>query len=78
MGCCPALPDLKPRISDESRATSLSVRSLTGSLAKAFIDPSIGYLGDLGLDAAGIGLGTGLVALGLLAFWLIPGAEGRG
>jgi hypothetical protein len=53
--------ELNQNITDESRATTLSVLSL----AKAVVDPAIGYLGDLGLNVTGIGLG-------LLALLLIP------
>jgi MFS family permease len=58
--------EMNRRISDESRATTLSALSLLGSLASIALNPLIGYVGDLGLGVTGIGLGLGMIGLCVL------------
>ncbi len=55
--------ELNRRIPDAARATTLSGLSLIGALVGVMLNPLVGYLGDLGLEAAGIGLGVGLISL---------------
>jgi MFS family permease len=64
--------EVNQRISDTSRATTLSALSLIGMLGKGAVDPIIGHLGDIGLDMVGMGLGSTLLLLGIVAFLLIP------
>lgn len=56
--------ELNTRIPAAARATTLSVLSLLGSIVGVLLNPLIGHLGDLGLEATGVGLGVGLLALG--------------
>jgi glycerol uptake facilitator-like aquaporin len=58
--------ELNQRIPDDSRATTLSALSLVGSLASIAFNPLIGYVGDLGLNVTGIGLGLGMIGLCVL------------
>ncbi|GHO93726.1 hypothetical protein KSF_037740 [Reticulibacter mediterranei] len=64
--------EVNKRISDTSRATTLSALSLIGMLGKSTVDPVIGHLGDIGLDRVSMGLGSMLLFLGIVAFLLIP------
>jgi MFS family permease len=50
--------EVNQRISDKSRATTLSSLSLIGMLGKSAFDPAIGHLGDLGLEKVSMGLGS--------------------
>ncbi|QBD82231.1 MFS transporter [Ktedonosporobacter rubrisoli] len=61
---------LNRHIKDGSRATTLSVLSFLGALAGMAFNPLIGYVGDLGLTTTGLGLGTMLMLLGLIAYFL--------
>ncbi|MBO0780673.1 MAG: MFS transporter [Ktedonobacteraceae bacterium] len=64
--------ELNRRISDGSRATTLSALSLIGMLGKSVLDPVIGHLGDVGLDMVSMGLGGMLLLLSIVALFLIP------
>jgi MFS family permease len=64
--------EVNQRISDTSRATTLSALSLIGMLGKGAVDPAIGHLGDIGLAMVSMGLGSTLLLLGIVAFLLIP------
>jgi MFS family permease len=57
---------LNKNIPDESRATTLSALSLIGSCTGIVLNPWIGSLGDQGLVAIGLAMGTSLVLLCVL------------
>lgn len=63
---------LNERIADDARATTLSSLSFLGTLAGALANALVGRAGDAGLSVAGLGLGATLIALALLAPWLMP------
>ena len=63
---------LNERIADEARATTLSSLSFLGTLAGALANALVGRAGDAGLGVVGLGLGATLVALAILAPWLMP------
>jgi MFS family permease len=58
--------ELNKSITNEARATTLSVLSLIGAITGMVLNLLIGHLGDQGLNVVSIGLGGGLMALCLL------------
>jgi hypothetical protein len=69
--------ELNTRIPDTARATTLSALSLIGSIVGVLLNPLIGHLGDLGLEATGLGLGVGLLALSVFVPFLSSRAPQR-
>jgi hypothetical protein len=63
---------LNERIADDARATTLSSLSFLGTLAGALANAVVGRAGDAGLSVVGLGLGATLIALAILAPWLMP------
>ncbi|HZC05614.1 MAG TPA: MFS transporter [Ktedonobacterales bacterium] len=62
---------LNERIDDRARATTLSALSFIGAVAGALANALVGRAGDAGLIVVGYSLGLTLLALGLLAPWLM-------
>ncbi|MFI5278725.1 MAG: hypothetical protein ACHQ1E_15730, partial [Ktedonobacterales bacterium] len=63
---------LNERIADDARSTTLSSLSFLGTLAGALANAVVGRAGDAGLSVVGLGLGATLIALAILAPWLMP------
>lgn len=63
--------EINRHITEEARATTLSTLSFLGTLAGIALNPLIGYLGDLGLEVTGVGIGLGLMVLCLAVPFLV-------
>ena len=64
---------LNKRIPDSSRATTLSALSFIAAIVGITLNPFIGHFGDMGIQATGLGLGSGLLLLCLLVPFISRG-----